>query len=407
MLTFIIAAIIIVAGIAFTLTRKEPLLSMDQGSGRHRTYLFVTWGLFLLFAIALPYILTATSGEFMVSRLNRALFLGVAILGVNLVVGYGGLIALGHSAFVGIGGFVTASLIVDNGFNYWTALPFAILGAFLVGVLLGIPALRIKGLYLALLTIAVAAMFPTLAKLDKWGIAARTGGVTGKAVDRPEAPGWIQSILRIDPDVGDQQVIYRYFIIAILTALAFLVTRNLIKSRPGRAIIAIRDNETSAAVSGVNLRVYKTLTFGVSAGLGGFAGVMWAMNAGYVAEQDFQFAPLAVPLIIGLVIGGVGTLEGGLIGSFIYVFVNEWTKNFDEFLKENVVEIANVEKLTPALFGLILILVTFFAPGGVAGFLKVLKAKLIRIIPQPPEGAVIDTVSKVADRIDEPVPEPV
>ncbi len=398
--------IVLVAGavIAFALTRKEPILRLKEGSSDHRTYLIVTWGLFLIFAIALPYILTAVSGEFMVGRMNRALYLGVAVLGVNLVVGYSGLIALGHSAFVGIGAFTTASLIMDHGFDYWMTIPFAMLFGFIVGVLLGVPALRIRGLYLALLTIAFAAMFPTLAKLDKWGIADRTGGVNGRRIDEQlVAPSWVRSIIRID-DTSDQQAIYRYFIIAFFTALAFLVTRNLIKSRPGRAVIAIRDNETGAAVSGINLPLYKTITFGVSASLGGLAGALWAMNSAFVAEQDFQFAPLAVPLIIGLVIGGVGTLEGGLIGALVYVFVNEWTKGVDDTLSGWGLEVANIEKLTPAVFGLILILVTFFAPGGIAGFAKLLKARLVQIIPQPPVGAA---KSAAAPGVEDVVPEPV
>ncbi len=397
--------IVLVAGAvaAFAATRKEPLLKLNQGSSQHRTYLIVTWGLFLLAAIALPYILTAISGEFMVGRMNRALYLSVAVLGVNLVVGYSGLIALGHSAFVGIGAFTTASLIQDHGWDYWMTIPPAMLFGFIVGVLLGIPALRIRGLYLALLTIAFAAMFPTLAKLDKFTIADRTGGVNGRRIEEAIiAPDWVRSIIRID-DTSDQQAIYRYFIIAFFTACAFLITRNLIKSRPGRAIIAIRDNETGAAVSGINLPLYKTITFGVSAALGGLAGVLWAMNSAFVAEQDFQFAPLAIPLLIGLVIGGVGTLEGGFLGAMVYVFVNEWTKGVDDRLSGWGLDIANVEKLTPAVFGLILILVTFFAPGGIAGFGKLLKNKVVQIIPQPPVGAV---KSAASGNVEDVVPEP-
>ena len=255
--------ILIVGAVVFLIARrKEPVMRLEEGSSNHRTYLIVTWGLFLLLAIAMPYILTALFGEFQVSRLNRALYLGVGILGVNLVVGYSGLIALGHSAFIGIGAFATASLVMDEGLNHFVAIPIALLIGFVVGVLLGIPALRIRGLYLALLTIAFAAVFPTIAKLDKWTIADRTGGVNGRRIEDPlVAPGWVRSIIRID-DTPDQQAIYRYFIIATLTALAFLLTRNLLKSRPGRAIVAIRDNETGAAVSGVNLRLYKTVTFG-------------------------------------------------------------------------------------------------------------------------------------------------
>lgn len=403
-MTVLVLLIVAAAVIAFAATRKEPVLRVNEGSSEHRTYLIVTWGLFLLFAIALPYILTAVSGEFMVGRMNRALYLAVAILGVNLVVGFSGLIALGHSAFVGLGAFVAASLIMDHGWDYWMTIPIAMLFTFIVGVLLGIPALRIRGLYLALLTIALAAMFPTLAKLDIWGIADRTGGVNGRNIEEEiVAPSWVRSIIQID-DTSDQQAIYRYFIIAFFTALAFWATRNLIKSRPGRAIIAIRDNETGAAVSGVNLPLYKTITFGVSAALGGLAGVLWAMNSAFVAEQDFQFAPLAVPLLIGLVIGGVGTLEGALIGSMVYVFVNEWTKGVDDSLGDAGLNIPNLEKLTPAVFGVILILVTFFAPGGIAGFGKLLKRKVVQIIPQPPAGAA---VSSPDPGIEDVVPEPV
>ena len=402
-MTLLILLAILAAVIAFAATRKEPVLQMAEGSSQHRTYLLVTWGLFLLLAIALPYILTAVSGEFMVGRMNRALYLAVAILGVNLVVGFAGLIALGHSAFVGLGAFVCASLIMDHGWDYWMTIPVAILFTFVVGVLLGIPALRIRGLYLALLTIALAAMFPTLAKLDIWGIADRTGGVNGRNIEEElVAPGWVRSIIQID-ETSDQQAIYRYFVIAFFTALVFLVTRNLLKSRPGRAIIAIRDNETGAAVSGVNLPMYKALTFGVSAALGGVSGVLWAMNSAFVAEQDFNFVALAIPLIIGLVIGGVGTLEGAFLGALVYVFVNEWTKGVDDTLADWGVEIPNLEKLTPAVFGVILILVTFFAPGGIAGFGKSLKRKVVQVIPQPPAGAAVSVPD--AD-VEDVVPEP-
>lgn len=374
--------------------KTGAMFTFKEGSREHRTYLVVTWGLFILFALALPYILTAVFGEFQVGRLNRALYLAVAILGLNLVIGYSGLIALGHSAFIGIGAFFTTSLIMDHGWDYWMTIPVSMGAAFVVGVLLGIPALRIKGLYLALLTVAFAAVFPTLAKLDKWGIADRTGGVNGRNIDEKlVAPGWVQSILGID-DTPDQQAIYKYFIIAGLSALAFWGTRNLIKSRPGRAIIAIRDNETGAAVSGVNLPLYKTLTFGVSASLGGLAGVMWAMNSAFVGEQDFGFAPLAIPLLVGLVIGGVATLEGAIVGSLVWVFVGEFTRNL------------GLDILSQALFGLILILVTFFAPGGIVGFLKQVKARIIQVIPQPPEGASVSSASVDGDRVDDVVPEP-
>lgn len=373
---------------------KSALFTFEEGSSSHRTFRIVSWTLFGLFLIALPYILTAMFGEFQVARMNKAIYLGVAILGLNLVIGYSGLIALGHSAFLGLGAFVTTTLIMDHGWDYWMTIPVSMLAAFVVGVLLGIPALRIKGLYLALLTVAFAAVFPTLAKLDKWGIADRTGGVNGRNItEKIVAPDWVQAILFID-DTPDQQAIYRYFIILGLAIVAFWAVSNLLKSRPGRAIVAIRDNETGAAVSGVNLPLYKTITFGISAAIGGLGGVMWAMNTAFVHELDFGFAQLAVPLLVGLVIGGVATIEGGIFGALVFVFVGEFTRNL------------GLDILSQALFGIILILVTFFAPGGLAGLYKTVRSRIVQVIPQPPEGAMVAAEPADTAADDDVVPEP-
>ena len=186
-----------------------PMVTFQEGSSQHRTFVIGSWVLFALGAIALPYVLWDLFGLFQVGRLNRALYFAVAILGVNLVVGYSGLIALGHSAFVGIGAFLTIWLINDMGWDYWATIPVAIAAGFLVGVLLGVPALRIKGLYLALLTIAFAAVFPSLMKLDKFGIKDATGGANGRNIDEPlVAPSWAQSLLGIN-DTPDQQEIHQ------------------------------------------------------------------------------------------------------------------------------------------------------------------------------------------------------
>jgi branched-chain amino acid transport system permease protein len=364
---------------------NKALFTFRQGSSQHKTYLAITWGLFLLFAIALPHLLG--DQYFLVSRMNRALFMAVAILGLNLVIGYSGLIALGHSAFIGIGAFTTASLVQDEGWDYWMTIPISMGLCFLVGLLLGIPALRIKGLYLALITVAFANVFPTLAKIDKWGITDRTGGVNGKKIDeRVFAPEWLQKFIGIG-NTPDEQAVYRYYIIAILSGLAFILTRNLVKSRPGRAIVAIRDNEIGAAVSGVNLPLYKVMTFGVSAALGGLAGMMWSMDRAFAAEQDFTFV-LAVDLLVGLVIGGVATLQGGLVGALVVVFVKEFTKGLQVPLGFTTIDGAG--PLSQAIFGVILILVTFFAPGGLASLTRMLKAQFIRIVPQPPESVMAE-----------------
>ena len=121
---------------------------------------------------------------------------------------------------------------------------------------------------------------------------------------------------------------------------------------------------------------------------------MWVMNIGFAGEQDFGFAPLAVPLLVGLVIGGVATIEGAVVGALVVVFVREYTKTF------------GLDILSESLFGLILIVVTFFAPGGVVGFAKQMKRRFVRTIPRPPEGAGLGTAAVQEPPAEEVVPEP-
>ena len=269
---------------------------IDRGSSQHRTYRMVGFGLLalaaLLIVVALP-----SNWDFQIKRTNRMLATAVAILGLNLVVGFSGLLALCQSAFIAIGAFTTATLLVDHGWDYWMAAPMAMLAAFIVGVILGVPALKIKGLYLAMSTVAFAAAFPALAKLelhlppswlpgDFWrgdlSIAHRTGGANGRELAEVGGRGeeleatWF-------PFFQDSPDRYRFVWVALMAAGAFWLVGNLVKSRPGRAVIAIRDNEIGAAVSGVNLRFFKVVNFGLSAALGGLAGVMWAMSSGSVS----------------------------------------------------------------------------------------------------------------------------
>ena len=236
---------------------------------------------------------------------------------------------------------------------------------------------------------------------------------------------------------------YRYFLISILALFAFWAVGNLVKSRPGRAVVAIRDNEIGAAVSGVNLRRFKVLNFGLSAAIGGLAGVMWAMNSGFVAEQDFTFV-LMVDLLVGLVVGGVATVSGAAIGALVVVFgrwlcqtyfdyslasmiwlvgagagavfmsrkqaLDDHMKKFliglGTFVAAAVVGLALFAAidvpglyqlngdgpLSQAIFGLVLIGFVFFAPQGIVGTWRKLWTRVVQIrpvAPTLPEGAAI------------------
>lgn len=347
---------------------------IEQGSSQHRNFKIAAYGLLAFVLLVAPIFLP----EFQIGRLNRAIAIAVAVLGLNLVVGYSGLLALCQSAFIAIGAFVCATLVHESNWDYWMTVPAAMFAAFLCGLLLGVPALRIKGLYLAMATVAFAAAFPSLTKLDLFGIARRTGGANGLKINEAIVPTGFAESLGFSIDKPFQ---YRYYSILFLAVLCFVGVANLLKSRPGRAIVAIRDNETGAAVSGVDVRKIKVINFGLSAAIGGLAGVMYAMNTGFVAETSFTFV-LMVDLLVALVIGGVATIEGPIFGSLVVVFVREFTKNIS--IPLGFYTLDGDGPLSQAIFGLILIGVVFFAPQGIAGAIKKQLPRFVRVTPTPP-----------------------
>ena len=155
-------------------------------------------------------------------------------------------------------------------------------------------------------------------------------------------------------------------------------------------MLAIRDNEAGAAVYGVNLPIVKTMNFAISAAIGALAGLMWCLDKGFVAGQDFTFL-LAVDLIIGLVLGGVGTIQGSVVGGLFVVWVNDLTKRIS--LPLGLYTLNGDGPLAKAIFGLILILFTFFAPGGLVSLARMINNKLIHVVPLTPAGEPIEPMS--------------
>jgi branched-chain amino acid transport system permease protein len=217
---------------------------------------------------------------------------------------------------------------------------------FVAGFLFGLPALRLEGTYLALATFALAIAMPQILKfspLEHW-----TGGVQGIVILKPDAPFGL-------PISQDQ---WLYYFTLIILILMFLFAYNLVGSRTGRAMMAIRDNPTAAKAMGVNLSLYKSLTFGVSALYTGVAGALSAIVIQFVAPDSFTFA-LSVILFVGLVVGGVGWIPGALFGALFIMFVPH--------LAEGV-----SKGLSGAVYGIMLILLIFVMPSGAAGLLRLL-----------------------------------
>ncbi|HEY3911814.1 MAG TPA: branched-chain amino acid ABC transporter permease [Stellaceae bacterium] len=281
--------------------------------------------------------------NFTIFQLTMVMIYGLAILGLNLLTGFNGQFSLGHSAFYGIGAYTTAILMSQNIAYYWT-LPGAGVVCLVVGVLFGLPALRLQGLYLALATFALAVAMPQLLKSHL--LEALTGGVQGIVIDKPDPPPGV-------PFNADQWLYY--FTLAVVLVM-FAGAASLVRSRTGRAIMAIRDHPTAAAAMGINTALYKTLTFGVSALYTGVAGALGAIVVQFVAPDSFSFF-LSISFLVGLVVGGVGSIPGSLFGGVFVLFV------------PNIAERVSTG-LSGAIYGVILLLVIFIMPTGAAGVLR-------------------------------------
>jgi branched-chain amino acid transport system permease protein len=374
------------AAVAVVVARRgeEPVLIVNQGSRAHRTWQAVGWGIFAFFVLAAPYLLDS----FRVQQVNKSLYFAVAVLGVNLVIGYSGLIALGHGAFMGIGAFVAVILVEDSGWPLWATLLVIIPLSFVLGLIVGIPALRIKGLYLALVTFALSFAFPTILKIE--GIDKRTGGDLGRniSLDKQVQPGRLKSLLFLNgQDAPSQEQIYKYWLMVLVTAASFLLVRNIVKSRAGRAVIAIKENEIGAAVSGVPLTTYKVITFGLSSVFAAVGGWMYALL--FSEANPNTFGPLlAIALLLALVLGGVYTLQGALVGSLLFVFLDDLrtrvTLTSVGGWRPSFFQIAPGSPLTQAVLGVALILIAFFAPGGVVWIARMVRSSIIRVVPTIP-----------------------
>lgn len=276
---------------------------------------------------------------FRVFQFTLVLVYAIAVLGLGLLTGFNGQISLGHGAFFAVGAYTAAILMAQAGWPYaLTLLPAAAL-TFVLGFGVGIPALRLHGLYLALVTLALAVVTPPLLKR----FAGLTGGAMGLQVPKVSAPEWA--------GFADDQ--WLYFLVLAAAVVAFALAWSLVHSRVGRAMISIREEPRAATTMGVELARVKTLTFAWSAMYAGVAGVLFTWAIGFVSPDSFTVV-LSIQILVALVVGGLASIWGALFGAVFLVFV------------PNVAE--NVNQAAPGIaFGALLIVVLFIAPGGIAG----------------------------------------
>ncbi|MFC9895359.1 branched-chain amino acid ABC transporter permease [Nocardia sp. NPDC127579] len=272
-------------------------------------------------------------------QLSMAMVYAIALLGLNLLVGQAGQISLGHGAFLAIGAYTAAVLLDRWEMPHLLTLPAAAAVCFALGLALGVPALRLRGLYLALVTLAIAIfLVPLLKRFESV-----TGGSMGLTLDKPVPPLW----------TGLAEDQWLYYLCLAVAGLCLLVVAGLRRSRVGRALNSIRDNETAAEIMGVRPAHYKTLAFAWSAMLAGVAGCVYTWVIAYVSPDSFAVG-LSITLLAGLVVGGLGSAWGPLLGGLFVLFVPSVAQDLNQ-------------AAPGAVFGLLIIAVMYLAPAGLAG----------------------------------------
>ncbi len=316
-----------------------------------KKWLWVILALAFLVPLLRP-LLPDLVSDYRLFLVSTMIIAAIAVLGLNLLTGFNGQISLGHGAFYAVGAYTAAILMDQLGVPYWATLPAAAVVCFIVGYLFGQPALKLEGHYLALATFALALAVPQILKY-KW-LEGLTGGVQGIVLNKPEVPFGL-------PLTEDQ---WLYYYCLIVMVVLYWAAANMLNSRSGRAMMAIRDHYMAADTMGINTARYKTVTFGISAAYTGIAGALSASAIAFVAPDSFNIF-LSIKFLIGLVVGGVGSLAGSVVGGIFYVLVDNSAQALSTFVKNDLGLPFDLSAYT--VFGILLILLMYLMPMGIVG----------------------------------------
>ena len=322
--------------------------------------IFQTWfvRVWIIAFLILCAVFPQVASEYMISIMIEVGIAIIACHGLNLLTGFTGQISLGHAAFMGVGAY-TSSILVSHGVPFSVSLACAGAMTALIGMIFGIPSLRLRGLYLAMATIA--AQFIIEFTIRRWDTL--TGGVEGMYVE----PGTLGP-LHFDDRM---QLYYLTFVLAVAVTMA---TKNIIRSRSGRAFVAIRDRYLAAEVIGVNLFKYRLMSFAVSSFFAGIAGALMAQNLEVITHESFTILQ-SIDYLAMCIIGGLGHVLGGFFG------VGFW------FILERILEVVNTSlntafpdhvtwfvSIREIVFGLVIIWFLIFEPDGLAARWRTIRA---------------------------------
>ncbi len=308
--------------------------------------------LFVALAVAV-FALPAFLSDF---RAQQFAYVGVylvALTGLNILTGYTGQISLGHGAFMAVGGYTTAILMADHGVRDIVTIPLAIIVSGVAGVLFGLPAARLSGLYLALATFAIAVATPAVIKKFE----GFTGGGSGVTLfGTPELTASLTPVKVIGFELNFNN--WLYYLSWTVALIGYVMAWLILRGRTGRAFRAVRDSETAAVSSGISLTRTKVLAFGISAAYAGAAGALFAIATTFVNPDTFPVA-LSIFLLVGVVVSGLGSLTGLVVGAVFIQFMPLWAQS-----------VSKSPGAPAVVYGVILILLILALPGGAAGLIS-------------------------------------
>jgi branched-chain amino acid transport system permease protein len=324
---------------------------------------FLVW--WVPFSHVLPDGFPLRLGTYRTFQASEIAMWAIVAIGLNILTGYNGQISLGHSAFVAVGGYTAAILMVDHGWPFWTTIIMGGAIAGTLGFLIGIPALRLTGPYLAIATLGLALATPQILKKYD-GLTHGTQGINVRP-EVPPPPDFIDDWFGVSL-TNDQWI---YFLALFIALMMIILAINIVRSRVGRAFVAIRDSEIAAQAMGISVPRYKTMAFAISAFYGGIAGGTYVQVVGYVSPESFSFL-LSINFLTTIVVGGLASILGSVLGAAGLVVVPELPG-----LVSFVPGASLPDELSWAFYGVALILVMIFAPYGLAGLFH----RLMRLRP--------------------------
>ena len=296
----------------------------------------------VIFILCLPLF----AGTYVQSQLTLVFLWSIAGTGLMILVGYTGLISLGHAAFLSVGAY-THAILLDFGVPIFASIPLAMMLCSLLGVVVSIAALRMTGIYLAIATLAFAMIVEKIVK--NWTMV--TGGNAGFKVPPPEILGW---------ELGSTAY---YYLCLLVLILVLICVANLLRGPTGRAFVAVRDSEISAQAIGVDLVKTKALAFAVSAALTGLAGALLAHQWHYLFPDSFSMIT-SIKLLMLVIIGGLGSMSGVVFGAIFMTLLPDGIATVREWLPDFI---GNLPGLEPFTFGVLLIVFLIFEPQGIYG----------------------------------------